>query len=327
MTVAVSDHARVSVSVVIPSWNGCALLVACLQSLAAQTFRDFEIIVVDDASTDNTAETVARDFASVRLVRHEKNRGFCGAVNTGIREARGEHIVLLNNDMTLAPDFLQALVAEAEQSKAALVAPLILWQDQPDVIYGAGDRQYRSGRPESIGFHAPQSGFTFEDDVFGVCAGAALYRREVFDRLGVFDETFEVYFSDSDLSFRARLAGYRARFTRDAIAYHVGSASLFGRTLKRTRQCYINHALLLVKNMPTPLCLRYTPEIVAERFHQARRVFSAARAESGAFFAVRYLFRAWWDMLKVLPHGFSERRRIQRARTISIDELGALLTK
>lgn len=320
-----ADHTP-RVSVVIPSWNGYALLAECLESLARQSYRDFDTIVVDDASTDDTAVRTPTAFPWVRLLRHECNKGFCGAVNTGIRAARGEFIVLLNNDMTLDSTFLEALVAAADRRAAAMLAPLILWKDEPDVIYAAGDVQRANGRAESIGFRAPLEGFVFSEDVFGVSAGAALYRRAVFDQLGVFDERYGVYFSDSDLSFRARLAGYSARFVRDAVTYHVGSASLFGKTLGRTRQCYINHALLLLKNMPLPLLLRHVPEIAAERLHQARRVFSAARAENGAVFAARTLAGAWLDLVRLLPHALASRRVIQKARTLSSRDLEALLS-
>ena len=160
-----------------------------------------------------------------------------------------------------------------------------------------------------------------------MCAGAALYRREVFDLVGVFDPRFNVYFSDSDLSFRARLSGFDARFARDAVAYHVGSASLGGRTLKRTCQCYVNHMLLVVKNMPLGLLIRHVPAIMRERMHQARRVFSAARVEGGAAYAIRTLFGAWLSMLAVMPHAWCERRRIQAARKLSGAELEALLRR
>ncbi|NIA14052.1 MAG: glycosyltransferase [Nitrospiraceae bacterium] len=315
------------VSVVIPTWNQKTLLTGCLESLARQTFQDFDTWVVDDASTDGTALEVGGRFPWVQVHRRDRNGGFCVAVNAGIERAAGDYVVLLNDDMTLAPDFLERLVDAAESSGAGLVAPLILWRDEPDVIYGAGDTQWVSGRPESIGFRCPLEGFDFSDKVFGVCAGAALYRREVFEQVGVFDTRFDIYFSDSDLSFRARLSGFDARFARDAVAYHVGSASLDGRTLKRTCQCYVNHMLLVVKNMPLGVLIRHAPAIIRERMHQARRVFSAARVEAGAFHGIRTLFGAWWSMLGVMPHALRERRRIQAARQLSAGELEALLKR
>lgn len=314
------------VSVVIPTFNQERLLAACLESLRVQTFRDFEVIVVDDASTDHTRAMLAAQFPEVQVCGQPVNGGFCHTVNTGIGLAGGELVVLLNDDMTLDSPFLEALVAAADaHPEYALFAPLILWRDEPSVIYGAGDIQCASGRPESLGFRTPVEGFRFEEEVFGVCAGAAMYRAEVFDRIGLFDAKYRVYFSDSDLSFRARLAGYRARFVRDAVARHVGSASLSGRTLSRTRQCYVNHLMLLVKNMPAPLLVRHAPAIARERLHQARRVFSAARNEEGAAYAVRMLAATWLRAVSLLPRAVWKRRYIQRHRRISLGELDRML--
>ncbi|MFA6241625.1 MAG: glycosyltransferase family 2 protein, partial [Candidatus Hydrogenedentales bacterium] len=234
------------VCVIVPTWNHKELLGDCLHSLEAQTFDALEIVVVDDGSTDDTAEFVHRHFPKVRVIRQEKNRGFCAAVNAGIRTAATEFIILLNNDMTVHSKFVAWLVHAADTSDAALFAPLVLFRDDLTYIYCAGDRQLTNGRPESIGYRSFESGFQEPDEIFGVSAGAALYRREVFEQVGLFDEWFYAYFEDSDFSFRARLAGFKTKFVRAALAYHVGSASLEGRTWWRTRQCYRNHTMLVL---------------------------------------------------------------------------------
>jgi len=312
------------VSVVIPSWNGKDLLSDCLASLDRQSFRDFETIVVDDGSTDGTVESVRQHYPSAQVIVFPSNRGFCHAVNAGIEAARGDLILLLNNDMTLDARFFENLVRAADSSSSALFAPLILWRDEPRTIYAAGDLQRANGRPESFGFRCPLDGFRLPERIFGITAGAGLYRREVFERIGLFDPAFKIYFSDSDMSFRARLAGFGAELVSAAIAYHVGSASLAGRTLPRTRQCYINHVMLLVKNMPFSLALRHAPAIVFERLHQARRLLSAARSEGGSVYAFRQLLSAWIAMLTLLPHAFNERRRIQKLCFLAPSELDAL---
>ncbi len=313
-------------AIVIPTWNRKELLLECLASLQAQTFREFETIVVDDGSTDGTAGMIEHEYPAVRLVRLPENCGFCVAANTGIRRAPRELVMLLNNDMTLEPDCLAHLIAAADADDAALFAPLVLWRDDPTTIYSAGDRQRANGRPESIGFRCPLDGFAFPETVFGVSAGAGLYRRAVFDRVGLLDERFIAYFEDSDLNFRARLAGFRAAFVREAVAYHVGSASIGGRTWWRARQCYRNHALLVLKNMPARLLLRNAPAILAEQLHQFRRTFSAARAEFGALRAVGVVLSARLSILRQVPRALAERRRIQLSRTLGTAELAALLT-
>ncbi|MCC6488988.1 MAG: glycosyltransferase family 2 protein [Candidatus Hydrogenedentes bacterium] len=314
-----------TLSVVIPTWNHRDLLAECLKSLAAQSRQAGEIIVVDDGSTDDTAVYVAREWPDVRLVRLEKNSGFCAAVNSGIRAATGDWVFLLNNDMTLAADCLERLMEAACEGVAAMLAPLALFRDDPDTIYSAGDRQRADGRPEAIGFRQRLEGFRFPKTIFGVSGGAGLYRREVFDRVGLLDERFIAYFEDSDLNFRARLAGFDANLVREAIAYHVGSASLGGKTWWRSRQCFRNHALLIIKNLPLPLFVRNFPSIVRERLHQARRLVSSARTEFGLVRALAMLGAAGFDTLTAIPHCLRERRKIQRTRRISIDELKRLM--
>lgn len=314
------------IDVVIPSWNGRDLLAECLQSLAAQMFREFNTLVVDDASTDGTTEMVRERFPWAGLLRREVNGGFCAAVNDGIAKASADFVFLLNNDITLHPECLERLFAAGEQTGAGMLAPLILWRGEPGVIYSAGDRQRRNGRPEAVGFGVPAEGFSYPAEVFGVSAAAALYRREVFDRIGLFDAKFGTYYSDSDVSFRARLAGCQAAFVREAVAWHVGSASLAGSTLRRTFECCVNHTLLVVKNMPAPLIPRYTPHIMAERLHQIRRLWSAARAERGAVFATAQVAAAGGRVLRLWPHALRERRRIQRARRVSAAEINRLLS-
>lgn len=314
--------------VIIPTWDRKELVAECLDSLRGQTWRDFDILVVDDGSSDGTAAAIGRDYPEARVVRLLFNRGFCRAVNVGLRETGHELVVLLNNDMTLDPQFLERLIEAADRTDAALFAPLVLWRDSPDIIYSAGDRMCTNGRPESIGFRRPLEGFDFTREPFGVSAGAALYRRAVFERVGLFDESFVAYFEDADLSFRARLAGFRAEFVREAVAYHRGSASIEGRTWWRARQCMRNHALLTLKNMPLPLLARHTPAILAERFHQARRVVSSARAEAGLAWALWVLAGTWLSTAARVPAALSERWRIrQRTRVLANAALEALLSR
>lgn len=316
-----------TVSVVIPTWNRCGLLLECLASLDRQSFRDLEVVVVDDGSTDGTSETLRRERPELIVVTLERNEGFAKAINAGIGRATGEFLFLLNNDMTLEPDCLEKLLRTAESSSSDMMAPMVLWRDDPDVIYSVGDRLLRNFRPESIGFRASRAEFEPPSEVFGVSAGAGLFRRTVFDAVGLFDERFVAYFEDSDFCFRARLAGFRARACPEAVAYHVGSASLSGKTWWRSRQCFRNHALLVLKNVPAPLLLRLAPRILAERLHQARHCFSAARTEFGAVRAALVLIGALFSIWRQVPAMLLERRRMQRGRRIALKQLALLLSR
>lgn len=313
------------VSIIIPTWNRCDLVVECLRSLAKQTFRDVEIIVVDDGSTDDTAEVLQWDFPQTKIIQRSKNQGFAVAVNAGIRQARGEWIFLLNNDVTLDPRCLEHLLASASQTQADMIAPLILWEDSPETVYSAGDAIRTNGRPESIGFRSPRKGFVFPQTIFGVSAAAGLYHSRIFKTVGLLDETFIAYFEDSDLCFRARLAGLTAALAPEAIAYHAGSASIAGKTWWRSAQCFRNHGLLIIKNMPFPLIIQYSPALIKERIHQARMLFSSARAEFGALKAIVIFYRTLFSFFRAFPHAFLERRRIQRIRKLPMGELHALL--
>lgn len=312
-------------TVVIPTWNRWALLEECLQSLRKQTFEAFEVIVVDDGSTDDTAAAVKRDFPEVRFIRLEMNGGFAKAVNVGIREARLELVMLLNNDMTLDKHCISELVEGADESAAAMFAPLVLFKDDPDVIYSAGDRLLANGRPESVGFRIPIEDFSEPGRIFGVSAGAALYRRALFDEIGLFDEGFVAYFEDADLCARARLAGLEASFVGEAVAYHVGSASIEERLWWRTRQCYRNYHLLVVKNMPASVLLHHLGAIALESWRGMGRVVSAARCEFG-------LARSLWILIKTVGSiklafigAVVQRWKIQRGRALTGREFEALL--
>jgi hypothetical protein len=310
------------ITVVIPTYDGRDLLRACLDSLRAQTAGGFVVLVVDDASSDGTAAMLASDYPEVRCIRREINGGFARAANDGIRAVRTEWAFLLNNDMTLDPDAMARLHAAARQGDAHLLAPLVLWRDDPGRVYSAGDRILPGGRPEAIGHGDPRATMTPPERIFGVSGGAAMLHCDMLRETGPFDETFDAYFEDADLCFRARLAGYEARLVPEAVAYHVGSGSLGGRHAWRARQCARNHALLLVKNYPRDALDRLGFLILREHLHQLRRVFGVTRSESGTASAVWACVATWAGIAVRLRHAFRERRRIQRRRRLST---GALL--
>lgn len=312
------------VSVVIPTWNRRELLGECLRSIANQTCAPDEVVVVDDGSTDGTTELVNNEFPFAAVIRLERNRGFCVAINAGIRAATGDLLLLLNNDMTLEPPFIESLVRATLDSDAAMFAPLVLFRDEPDVIYCAGDRQLANGRPESIGFRTRLNEFEHPGRLFGVSAGAGMYRRVVFDRIGLFDERFVAYFEDGDLNLRARLAGFECQYVPSAVAYHAGSASLGGKYWWRSRQCYRNHALLVLKNYPASLLVWGFPTIIRERVNQLGHCVSSARTEFGFLKALKVAMGAWLEIVASLPQVARERRRARSIRKLSSGQLRAL---
>ena len=216
------------VSVVVPSWNGRAWLDVVLPSLERQRFRDFEVIVVDNGSTDGSLEHVRARWPWAQVLPLDRNVGFAAAVNRGIEQSQGVYVALVNNDMELHESFLDALVAGLDSNpSAASVTAKMLDLRTRDLIDGAGDVLRWSGVVIPRGRGERDIGqYETPVEVFSACGGAALYRRAAFDEVGLFDEAFFAQMEDVDWGFRARLLGYGCRYVPGAVAYHMGSASM-----------------------------------------------------------------------------------------------------
>ena len=315
-----------ALTIIIPTFNRCDLLGECLTSIGEQSGVAIKALVVDDGSTEDVTGYLKKNFMGVRVIRHERNRGFAATVNVGLREVDTPYVMLLNNDMTLEPDCIERMMKAMKELDVDMIAPLVVWKDDPQTIYSAGDRIRVNGRPESYGFRAPRRGFVFPSEVFGVSAGAAIYKKSVFDKIGLLDERFVAYFEDADWCFRARLAGFTAGLAPEAVARHVGSASQSGATWWRTRQCYRNHALLVLKNMPAGLMFRNIISIKLEILHQTRRVISSARAEFGFARALLVWQKAMWEWTLLVPYALMARFRMRKLRTLSTADIAALLS-
>jgi GT2 family glycosyltransferase len=206
------------VDVIIPTFDGAALLVACLDALRRQTFRDFVPTVIDDGSTDGTAAILARDYPEVRVLRREHNGGLVAACNAGIAATGAELICLLNNDTEAEPGWLTALVTALDAAPdAASVASKILLFDRRDTLHSAGDGFTITGLPINHGVWRRDVGrYDEEHEPFGPCAGAGLYRRAalraVATAAGPLDPDLYMYCEDVDLAWRLQLAGYRCVF-------------------------------------------------------------------------------------------------------------------
>jgi GT2 family glycosyltransferase len=209
------------VSVVIVNFNGRRFLEPCLLSLANQSFRNFEIILVDNHSSDDSAGYIREHFPSVTLIETGKNLGFAGGTNTGIRASDGDFILTLNNDTITDPLFIENLVRPmASDPHLGMCASKMLFPDGR--INSTGICISRSGAAWDRGIYEQDSvKYNTEEEVFGPCAGAALYRRAMLDEIGLFDEDFFIYMEDVDLAFRARLAGWQCMFIPSARVTHL----------------------------------------------------------------------------------------------------------
>ncbi|MDD1719681.1 MAG: glycosyltransferase family 2 protein [Methanoregulaceae archaeon] len=216
------------ISIIVVNYNGKRYLTDCFAALQEQTFRDFEVILVDNASSDGSAEFVGSNFPWVILVRNQENRGYAGGVNTGIRAAGGEFILTLNNDTIPERDFVERLVRPFSQSEdVGMCASKMLLPDGR--INSTGICVSRSGASWDRGREMPDDGrFDREGEVFGPCAGAALYRRKMLEQIGLFDEDFFLFMEDVDLALRARMSGWRCIYvpTARVFHYHGGTAGV-----------------------------------------------------------------------------------------------------
>ncbi len=309
-----------SISVVIPNYNGLEHLPACLEALRPQRFRDFETILVDDGSTDGSAEWVRRHYPEVRVLELGRNMGMATAVNRGWRLTTGRNIALLNNDTQVDPGWLEALAEAAEtHPEISSFASKIRLFDRPHILHAAGDLYGVDGIPRNRGAWEEDRGqYDGAFEVWGPCGAAALYRRAFLEELGGFDERLFMYLEDVDLAWRAQLRGYRCRFVPQAVVYHKVSAT--GGGVLASYYVGRNTLLVLAKDMPAPLLRRHWGAIVRA---QLRIAGEALRHWRGA--AARARLRGQLAGLLLLPAWWPARRKVQAGRTVSLEELAGRL--
>jgi GT2 family glycosyltransferase len=250
--------------VIVVNWNGRSYLEKCLSSLAAQTYPAFEIIVVDNGSIDGSATWVSEKYPEIRLIVNPDNRGFAVANNQGIALGRGAYLALLNNDAWAEPDWLMELVAAVKADpQLGMAASKMMFVNQPAVINSTGICVDRSGISwDRSGGREAGSTDCEPAFVFGPCAGAALYRRELFETIGSFDEDFFAYLEDVDLAWRAQWRGWKAIYVPSARVYHVHSATGHEGSSLKTYLLARNKIQLLVKNYPMPELMLFLPAVV-----------------------------------------------------------------
>lgn len=238
-------------TVVIPNYNGRNYLQDCLTSLLEGSEVP-AIIVVDNGSADESAAMVKEKFPMVKLIALPENRGFSAAVNIGIREAGTEYVFLLNNDTVVLKDTIEELEAAMERHpKAFSVAAKMLQMKNPELIDSAGDFYCASGWAFARGKDRKNEAFSKETSVFSACAGAALYRKAVFEKIGDFDENHFAYLEDIDVGYRAKIYGYRNYYAPASVVLHAGSGSSGSRHNKfKVDLSSRNSIYLIYKNMP-----------------------------------------------------------------------------
>ena len=308
-----------AVSILVLNWNGAAYLPRCLDALQAQTFRDFETLVLDNASTDHSVDEVEARWPGFRTVRFEHNLGFAAANNRGARLARGRWLVFLNNDAFLQPDWLERLV------EAALAFPAFTFFASRLIYAGDLNRMQAAGDVLNISGFAwsRDNGFPVElahlevEEVFSSCAAAAMILRQAFLDVGGFNENFVSHLEDVDLGFRLRLVGQRCLYIPSAVAAHVVSASYGAESERTVYQVQRNVVWMYVANMPGSLFWKYLPAHLV-----ANLVFLLYYTLRGRGPAA---WRAKLDALRGLPAALRWRRMIQSSRKASLPEIDRAL--
>ncbi len=316
-----STPAAPRVSFVIPHWNKKELIDRFVSCLLAQTYRDFEIIVIENGSTDGSVEVFRERYPQVRLIELEENCGFAPATNMGIEASRAEFVAFFSNDVYAEPDWLERMLEVMDANPdVAITGSRLLWADEPDLIYAAGDTYTVGGYPLNVGQNASADDPAYQQDrdVFCVCTAAALFRRRALDEVrqpwGYFDNRYFAHGEDTDLGFRIRLRGWRARYVASAVALHEGSHSSDPGSPAFIRRTQRNGMMTFVKDYPARILLRHWPKALA--------VFVASLYMTPHR---RSALKGRLDAIRMLPELLRDRRRIQADLRCDLAELERLM--
>ena len=305
-----------TVAVVIPSRNGATprdglvYLEMVLETLAAQTFRDFDITVVDNGSTDGSVEYLRSRWPEVRVVELAENAGFPAAINRGVHASRGRYVALLNNDIELSPDWLELLVAELDGDPGiGFVTGKIMRHDDRNVIEQAGHDFFTCGHFQPIGLDQPDTGqYDERRPTAIVTAAAALYRRQALAEAGDFDEDYFLYCEDGDLCLRMLLRGYSGIYVPQPRAFHVRGGTVGAQSDLPRFYLVRNTLVTLLKDMPASILFRSLAKIALYQYG----VLASSRRQG-----IGRTLRAYGSFLRMVPATLRKRRAIQRERRVA----------
>jgi GT2 family glycosyltransferase len=332
----VSDDPLVTIIVV--NWNGLHLLDDCLNSLARQTWKQTEIILVDNGSTDGSRDLIvswAERLPNAQTILLPYNSGFCKANNLAFAKARGEWIALFNTDAVAEPDWLEELIRYGDISRRiGMLASKILFQEPQGVIDKAGHLIYWDGQNRGRGtMQADVGQYDKAEEILWPDACAALYHRKIFEDTGGFDELFFAFGDDADLGLRARLLGWSAWYVPTALVHHRHSASFGAYSPLKVMLVERNRLLLAIKNFPWPLLVQNPfwtiKRLLWNAYGVIRKKGAASRfVETNGW--RQTLFNLCWSYLsaaRLLPEAWRRRKIIQRTRCISGEQILQLFEK
>lgn len=300
---------RPPVAVVVPNWNGRRWLAGCLRAIGTQTLQPAKVIVVDNGSSDDSIPYLRAEHPETTVIELGRNTGFAHAANVGIEAADGaELIALVNTDVDLAPEWIARMTsALVEDPSAASAACKMLSLEDPRYVYDAGDVLRRDGACDQRGrFGLDDGRFDLPGDVFGACAGAALYRRSAVRAVGGFDERYFAYLEDVDLALRLRLAGWECRY-EPVVALHAGGGSSAQLSGGLERLVARNTLVLVAKAFPA----RWLPYVAYRQLGWAWHALLERRLAAHLLALV--------EAIPMLPAALAARRDLREAARVPIE--------
>lgn len=308
------------VSVIIVNYNGTGLSVECLKSIEKQSFKNLEVIIVDNASSDGSFYEIQRFLKErsrgfqVKLIPLDDNTGFSGGNIVGLKHASGEYIALLNNDTEPDERWLEELVNAMDNAPEAGICASKLIVYGTDIIDSASDGFSTSFKGFKRGEGESSSIYDKQEYIFGACAGAALYRRSMIEKIGFLDEDFFLIHEDTDLNLRAQIYGWKVLFVPTAVVYHKVRSSIGNMSKMAVYYTLRNSEFVRIKNIPASLFIRRIPQL-----------FLGMIAEI-AYFAIRHhrpflYLKAKMDVVKMLPAMLKKRKAIMGSMQITDEEL------
>lgn len=306
-------------SIIVLNWNGKRFLAACLGSLREQGFRNFEVVFVDNGSNDGSVQFVSEHFPEVRIVPLPQNVGFCGGNNEGIRQSRGEWIVLLNNDTELVPGFLDALNrAISLFPDAGMFACKMLFAHDRSTIDNCGFTVSSAGTAQEIGRNEIDRGqYGPELEPFGPSGGAGVYSRRMLETISLLDDDFFLIYEDFDLAMRARLSGYRCVFVPEALVYHKYRSTLANFKDWQVFYSQRNVEYVYLKNMPIGLV--FQGGLAHLLYNLGGLLYFGRKGFLLPFLSAKF------QVVRELPRLCRKRKAIQAGRTVSPAEFRRLL--
>lgn len=312
------------ISIIIPNFNGLSHLEACFNSLRQQSYREFVVILVDNNSSDDSVKYTEENYPEVKILELDSNTGFSVAVNEGIKHSinilKSDFILLLNNDTECKKDFLEEMLNGFKNENTGSVACKMINFYDRNIIDDAGDFIKRKGSPYARGFGDLDTGqYEKEEYIFGACAGAAIYKKEVIEKIGYFDVDFFAYYEDVDYSFRMQLSGYKCFYNPKAVCYHKRGATTKLKSGFQTMLCEKNLIALRLKNYPASTLIRWFPYFFLIRFVRYYRFYRDHSPE-----LMKSALKGYFKGLSEIPKSLKKRSKIQKMKKVSTQYIESL---